>query len=268
MSRTVAVWLDAHCSSGDRGVFYGVAARAIQDGGGEIFQISSGRELVALAPRIHSGELIDHLVIAGHGGSTWLLDDEHGVTTGRVRHDDQVTVDDLIDAWSPALAQEPLLSLAACMCSRSPRWYLRWRWAEAVGSDWGRRAYLPGGQASISARIRDQLWWHGHYAEVRGKRGSGHASGCALLARHRGEAGLACQSLFGLVFPGVEPTGPVRRRWVRLVTGELAARWLLGDDSVVEEIRERWAREQIRERWAREQGGGARTRPGSARGAA
>ncbi len=243
--REVSIWLDAHCSRGDKGVFKSVAELADACVSDEVYSVGSGKALVDLAPLVRKSkstgdfELIDHLVIAGHGGSTWLLDDEHGVTTGKPRHRGQVSVPEFVDAWSPILSKKPLISLAACMCSRSPRWFLRWRW-QTVGSDWGRRAYLPGGQASISARIRDELWWRGHYADVRGHRAAGHASALALLAHHCDDAAGACEPLFALALPGVAPTLVVRRRWVRLVTGQLAARWLLGDDSVVEEIRNRW----------------------------
>jgi hypothetical protein len=241
MSREISIWLDAHCSAGDQGVFRSVAELAEADVTDELIAISSGRELLELAGDLRSfgGPPIDHLVIAGHGGSTWLLDDEHGLTTGEPRHADQVSMAEWADAWAPVLSPRPLISLAACLCSRSPRWYLRWRWGRLT-SDWGRRAYLPGGLASMSARIRDHLVWHGLTPRVRGHRAAGHASALALLAEHRWPAAAPCVSLFRLALPAVAPTIMTRRRWVRLVTGDLAQRWLLGDDAVVEEIGQRW----------------------------
>jgi hypothetical protein len=240
--REVSVWLDSHCTRGDQGVFR--SAAQLRDAGvtDEVHAVSSGRELLELGAQLagDDGPPIDHLVIAGHGGTTWVLDDEHGVTTGAPRRHDQVGVYELTAAWSPSLARLPLVSLAACMCSRSPRWYLEHRLGgRDIGSDWGPRAYQPGGQASLSARLRDALVWHGHSPRVRGHRAAGHATALALLAEHAFPAASPCTPLFALACPGQRPTLRMRRRWVREVTGELAQRWLLGDDSVVAEISRR-----------------------------
>lgn len=239
--REFSIWLDAHCSRGDQGVFRSVAE--LRDAGvtDTVHPVSSGRELLELADDVDTRS-VDHLVIAGHGGTTWVLDDEYGVTTRAPSHHDQVSVWELAEAWAPALAERPLVSLAACLCSRSPRWYLVHRWGVSIGSDWGRRAYLPGGQASFSARLRDALVWHGLDPRVRGHRAAGHASALALLAEHADIAALPCETLFGRALGplGVEPTLLVRRWWTRHVTGRLAQRWLMGDDDVEIEVRELW----------------------------
>lgn len=238
--REVSVWLDAHCSRGDRGVFR--SAAELRDAGvsDEVYPVSSGDELLELGVSLASaeGSPVDHLVIAGHGGTTWILDDRHGATTRAPTHAHQVGVYELAKAWAPVLSDRCLVSLAACMCSRSPRWYLRAM--GRLGSDWGPRAYKPGGQASFSARLRDALIWYGaSHPRVRGHRASGHATALALLAQHGFPAASPCTSLFALACPGERPTLRMRRRWVRVVTGELAQRWLLGDDSVVAAISHR-----------------------------
>jgi len=238
--REVSIWLDSHATKGDIGVFRTVAELRDHDVTDELHSVGSGAELLDVVSAL-DGPQVDHLVIAGHGGTTWLLDDEHGVTTGSPRARDQVSVWELGAALERVLSEEPLISLAACMCSRSPTWFLKQRWGAAIGSDWGPRAYLPGGQASFSARLRDSLCWHGLRPRVRGHRAAGHASALALLAEHHWPAGEAWETLFQRALPGVGPTPAVRRKWVRLVTGELAQRWLLGDDLVEAEIATRWA---------------------------
>ena len=240
--REVSIWLNAHASPGDMGVFKSVAELSDACDTDEVYHVKTGLELVALANDLErqGGHAVDHLVISGHGGPTWLLDDEYGVTTGRVRHAGQVTAWQVCEAWAQILHPRPLVSLAACLCSRSPSWLLTNRWTRPLGSDWGPRAYLPGGLCSMSGLIRDGLHMHGLYPRVRGHRGSGHASACSLLAEHGGPPKTPCTTLFQRALEGLEPTPKVRLRWVRLVTGKLAQRWLLGDDSVEEEIARRW----------------------------
>ena len=239
--REVSVWLTGGPQR-DRVVFRSVADLADADVTDELHAVESGRGLLELGHHLAEagGPPIDHLVLAAHGGPSWLLSSRRGVTTGEPRHPDQVGVWELAAAWAPVLSHEPLISLAACLCSRSPRWWLRRRWGRDYGSDWGARAYLPGGEASFSARLRDYLSWHGLVPRVRGHRAAGHASALALLAEHRWPAAEPCVPLWQIVHGDLEPTLARRRRWVRLVTGRLAERWLLGDDAVVAEIRDRW----------------------------
>lgn len=200
--------------------------------------VSDGRELLDCL-QDQTGTF-DRIVIAGHGGTTWLLDDEHGVTTGDPLRGDQISVHELAQGLKRISGDRLDVSLAACLCSRSPRWFLRHLYGRNIGSDWGPRAYLPGGQASFSARLRDFLWYHGVFARVRGHRASGHATALALLAEHRGFATSLCATLFQRALPELEPTLLNRRRWVRLVTGDLARRWLMFGDGVEEEIRDLW----------------------------
>ena len=263
----LSIWAGAHGTRGDLGVF-----RSVADLGGYlqatdgytdvIVSVESGDHLIATIESLRGIERIDHLVLAGHGGTTWWMDSEHGVSSSRLidvgvpmptvsaedrelgliprrRQQGQVDVWELAAACVGVLSDDPLISLAACMCSRSPRWYLLQRYG-TVGSDWGPRAYQPGGLASFSARLRDALQDHGMWARVRGHRAAGHASALALLAQHSGMAGTQCETLFGRALGGIEPTAATRRWWIKTVTGLLAQRWLMGDDSVEAEIRAAW----------------------------
>lgn len=223
---TVAIWLNDHCTGADRAVFGGVCSRVAQREETHVVDLGTGTELVELADTYPDG-YVEHLVIAAHGGPTWILDDEHGLTTGDARKPGQETVWVFSKAWAPKLTKTPLISLAACLCSRSPRWFLRRKW-DYLGSDWGRRGYLPGGQASISARIRDYLIWHRCFAEVRGHRTAGHATYNPILARHADFAGKACESWWALENPGKDPTLSERRAWVSEKQGQPAEDWLLG----------------------------------------
>lgn len=246
--RRLTLWLDSHCSPADVGVFRGVADSSDVDEH-IVKPVSDGEQLYE-AIRSQTRFSIDHIVIAGHGGPTWLLDDQYGVTTATKKKGNkgQVNVGGIARVCARSMVSSGgLISLAACLCSRSPSWYLRWRWGARVGSDWGPRAYLPGGQASFSARLRDNMMWFGiRDIRVRGHRAAGHATALSLLAEHRGDgsavAGTPCETLFQRALPGVEPTLTTRRWWVRHVTGDLARRWLLGDDAVCDEIRALWDR--------------------------
>ena len=236
---TLAIWSGIGRRR-DLAVFRGVATRATREDDSRVVEpVRSGVELAdALADRRGT---YDHLVIVGHGGPTWLLNPRRGVTSRRraAARRGQVTVYDL----APLLDGVELVSLAACLCSASPRWWLRsaGRSAGRSLSRWGRAAYELGGEASFSARLRDASWWeHGRPLVVRGHSSAGHASGNPLLREHGGAAGTLGVPLYREVWPTRAPTRAVRRRWVEVVRGELAERWLMGDDSVADEIKARW----------------------------
>jgi hypothetical protein len=242
----LSIWADAHGTRGDFGVFRSAAELRgfLRDQPGYtdgVISVSSGAQLLAVLDSLRGVERVGHLVLCGHGGTTWWLDDQHGVTTRAVRHRDQVSVRALAESLACVLTEDPLISLAACMCSRSPTSFLRARLGANIGSDWGRRAYTPGGQASFSARLRDALWYpYGIRARVRGHRAAGHATALALLAEHRWPAGEPCEPLYMRALDDVPPTRSNRRWWVETVTGLLAQRWLMGDDCVEVEIRDKY----------------------------
>ena len=239
----LSIWCRSHGSTGDYGVFRSAADLVAAGTSDTVVSVVSGADLLAVLESLQGETKFDRVVIAAHGGTSWLLDDLHGVTTRRRQYHDQVTVGELADSLAGVLADDPLISLAACMCSRSPTTWLREHLGR-VDSDWGPRAYRPGGQASFSARLRDSLWHlHSIRARVRGHRASGHATALALLAEHRVDAADVCgpcTTLFERSLDTTPPDGPARRWWTRHVTGSLARRWLLGDDTVEGEIRAMW----------------------------
>jgi len=201
--------------------------------------VSNGQELIDCIYD-QKPEIFDHIVIAGHGGPTWILDDEYGVTRRTPLNDGQVSTHKLAMAISRVAGATVDISLAACLCSRSPAWFLHHKYGRCIGSDWGPRAYKPGGLASFSSSLRDWLWWHGCRCRIRGHRAAGHTTALALLAEHSGWPGEPCETLFLRALPDVQPTLLNRRKWVRLVTGKLAQRWLMFDDRVEKEIRLIW----------------------------
>jgi len=176
---------------------------------------------------------IDHILISGHGGPTWLLNPRYGIVNYATK-ESQVDVSALAKAIDRVSTDDLLISLAACLCSRSPSWYLRL--TGAIGSDWGPRGYRKGGRKSFSGKLRDCLFYHGKKARIRGHRVSGHAANCAILAEHKSPPYTSCETLFERALPGFEPTLKNRNWWIDTITGELAQRWLLGDDSVEHEI--------------------------------
>lgn len=242
--RELSIWSDHHGTRGDLGVFKSAAELRDACVTDDVYGVSTGADIHELLCQ-RPDDYYDRVVIAGHGGSEWIIDDEYGVRAGAPRRAGQASVVDVGRELARVLrGPSPLVSLAACMCSRSPTWILRrlvrlGRLGE-IGSDWGRRAYEPGGLQSFSSWLRDSIVSHGQPVRVRGHRASGHATALALLAEHSGRIGEPCNTLFGRALPGVEPTLMVRRWWVRHVTGLLAQRWLLGDDNVEMEIKTLW----------------------------
>lgn len=235
----LSIWLDSHCPPRDLGVFKSVAE--LRDAGvtDTIYSVSDGEELidVILAQPRRS---VDRVVIAGHGGTSWLLDDLYGVTTAEPRHRGQVSIWQFGRALALALRvdgeQIPFVCLAACLTARSPAWYLRTRLGRHIGSDWGPRGYRPGGQYSFMWWLHNVLHYFGVSAELRGHLGSGHATGLSLLARQIGTPPCLNETLFSICFPKLEPTLMMRRWWTKNVTGLLAQRWLMRDDDVVDDI--------------------------------
>lgn len=231
MSQTrLSMWLNRGTSI-DRKVFRHVAELGGTDKN-IVVPVKSGREVLNIlaSQEKHS---IDHIVIAAHGGPTWLLNPRYGIVN-YARKDSQVDITELARAINIAAKDNMLISLAACLCSRSPSWFLRL--TRSVGSDWGPRGYKRGGRKSFSAKLRDSLFYYGTKAEVRGHRVAGRASNCAILATHTMPPYTSCETLFQRALPGFEPTLKNRQWWVKNVTGELAQRWLLGDNEVESEI--------------------------------
>jgi hypothetical protein len=244
--RELSIWLDAHCPPGELGVFRTAAELQIACDADVVYSVSNGLQLLDVISK-QPDRIYEQVDIAGHGGTTWLLHSRFGVTSAHEAkaHLGQITVQELAKALAPKLVGEsPLISLSACMCSRSPTWWLKKLFGENIGSDWGKRAYLPGGLASFSARLRDYLAWYGVHARVRGHRAAGHATALALLAEHKATVsnptGTPCETFYGRCFPDIEPDKKMMKWWVANVTGQFAQRWLLGDDTAVEAVRNKY----------------------------
>jgi hypothetical protein len=213
----------------------------------------SGADLIRIAGEVSAGS-VDHLVLVCHGTPTGFLHPGRGwgVHRWRERPPHLTSINHFSDAWAPVMMTwrltgddfvehvNPLISLCACLCSRSPHWHLTERYGRHV-SPWGPESYRDGGEHSIAAALRDAMLRRGVPVMVRGHTAAGHVTDLPLLREHGPIVGDTGHSLFRLALPGVEPTWSARRRWIRLVRGELARRWLLGDDTVVDEIRARWA---------------------------
>lgn len=182
---------------------------------------------------------VDHLIFVCHGGTTYLLRSTAGVHVWKYRPPLQVPVTHFAAALTSRLGPEPLISLCSCLCGRDPRWYLK-----SIGeltSPWGPRSYRPGGTKSFAGRLRDQLVDRDVRASVRAHTAVGHVTALPLLREFRPHVGAPGVPLFELVHRGqVQPTLAARRRWVQVVRGRPAERWLLGDDQVVDEIRSAW----------------------------
>jgi hypothetical protein len=203
------------------------------------FPLHTGREFVELAARFdrHS---VDQVVVCAHGGPDWLLHPRTGIAiNARFPELGQVDIAAAVAAWSPVMTHKVLWSLCACLCARSPAWWLR-RFVGYVGSTWGPRSYQRGGQASFAARLRDMLVWYSHDPDVRAHRTAGDLVGNPILSQHTGPAAALSWPLCALALPEVPVTIGFRRWWVRTVKGKLAERWLLGDDSAVGEIATLW----------------------------
>ncbi len=203
--------------------------------------VLTGAELVRLGED-QEPRSIDHLIVISHGGPDWLLNSRRGVHASRENvRTGLVSAARLAEAWAPALRPGGLVSLCACLCARSPAWWLR-QVGGYTGNDWGPSAYRDGGAASFSATLRDELARRGCPARVRGHATVGHVLYNPILREHPAEVGAEGRALFGIVLPGAEPTGAQRARWIGAVRGALAEAWLLGgDERLAETIRQRLA---------------------------
>ena len=100
--------------------FRRAAERAAAELGGELHHLHTGRALLELSDCFASRS-VEQLVVCAHGGPDWLINGSAGIRIARTnRGPDQVTVAEFAAAWAPVLTERPLISLAACLCSRSP----------------------------------------------------------------------------------------------------------------------------------------------------
>jgi hypothetical protein len=205
---------------------------------------------------------VDHLIVVSHGFTTRLLSAEAGVHVTRRDPPAVVSLEAFADAWAPVLALDCKVSLCACMCSRSPSSSWRKLLGGRVISDWDPLVHEDGGADSFSACLRDALLTRGRRATVRGHTTAAHVTNNPACREHGPERGAPGRSLFNIALDplGVHLAGsfanrtgspaawlrahaadwPRARRFNNLVKGELATRWILFDDTAVEDIRARW----------------------------
>lgn len=233
----VVAYLDKDPRPAMQREFLRVGSRIASQYGGDLWPIRTGRDLARIATQYADRE-VDHLIVVCHGGTTWLVNSRVGVHRFASSSRGQISVGRLAEVWAPRLTTRPLISLCACMCSRSPSWQLALLGTNT--SAWGPQGYNGLGTESFSAKLRDELVRRCIRPQVRGHGTVGHVTGNPILREHAGDIGSAGTTLYRLVHPDIEPGIMARRQWVRLVKGELAERWLLGDDAVEMEIAMAW----------------------------
>jgi hypothetical protein len=185
---------------------------------------------------------VSQLAVFAHGTPTALgRPGRFGLDVRAIRHRPPVvySVEEFAEHWAPKLVDGALISLAACLCARDPKWYRVQLWGRDF-SAWSAKSYEKGGSLSFSSKLARAFRGQGRRVKVRGHCAAGHTIHQALLREHTGDG--RGRALFGIVHgDGVVPERPLRRQWQRVVKGELAARWLLGinDGETVRMIRER-----------------------------
>lgn len=208
--------------------------------GAPIHPVSTGQHLIDLAQDAPAG--LDHLALIMHGSTTGLLrpGSGHGLHVWRSSHPRLYSVQEFARHWAPQLADGALISLCSCLCGRSPHWYLRQVFGLAVPGTWSEISYRAGGARGFAGRLRDAFLYVDKPVRVRAHTAAGHVTYLPLLREFALPAGSDGQALFEIALPNETPDARNRRRWVRLVKGELARGWLMGKDEVVREIRQEW----------------------------
>jgi len=213
--------------------------------GAVCFPVHQGQDMVAPAANLPPRS-VEQLSVFAHGTTCALgKPGRFGVDLRPARQlrEGVLSPDEFTAAWGPVLTQGALVSLAACLCARSQHWYLQGRFgkvAATYASPWGQESYESGGATSLAARLVSSFSREGVTVHVRGHCAAGHCTRQALLRDFApGRNGL---SLFRLVLgTNLKWTRKARNLWQSVVKGQLAERWLLGDDTVDHEIRERLA---------------------------
>ena len=87
----LSIWSSVHGTRGELGVFKTAAELRAAGVTDTVHPVGTGTELLALL-RLQPSDHYDHVVIAGHGGTRWILDDKYGVTVGDPRRAGQVSI--------------------------------------------------------------------------------------------------------------------------------------------------------------------------------
>lgn len=206
----------------------------VQNEDTRIYEVACVEDMITPAS-LHLEQEISQLVVFGHGTTNgFMRPGKFGVDlrVTRQQQSNYISPAEFVNAWAPVLKDEALVSLACCLCSRSQHWYLTQLYGEII-SEWGPEAYEDGGLYSPSAALVRAFAMNRKTVTVRGHCAAGHTIHQALLREHRAENGDGIgRALFRKVFPHLENTLGNRHRWQNAVKGEIAARWLLGLDTL------------------------------------
>ena len=195
--------------------------------------ISSAKHMVD-ASDAYASESVARLVVFAHGTTNCFgKPGKWGVDTRPARWASSAFIAPAVfaRAWAPVLEPDALVSLACCLCSRSPHWYLTKVYGSVI-SPWGPEAYRDGGLRSPAAQLALSLASEGRNLRVRGHCAAGHTIQQALLREHLASVdnGLG-RSLFQKLRGASAAANRVDRNlWQKVVRGNLAASWLLGLD--------------------------------------
>lgn len=240
---TVAlIYLDQDKGKGKQREFKRVADRLADRFDVEAHPAHTGQTLLDISDKFASCS-VEHFVIVCHGFSDRLLSARAGVHVVRHSPPAVVDLDNLVHAWWRVLTPVCQISLCACMCSRSPTWWLRQKFRE-VPLMWAPHCHSDGGAASFSARLRDRLARFGLNPTVRGHTTPAHVTHNPAGREHGPLAGIEGRSFFNQCLEewDVRLTWANCRRFNNIAKGALAERWILFDDTAVEEIKDRWQR--------------------------
>lgn len=198
----------------------------------DAWPIYSTRDMLEVSKQYEKTE-VTHLGVFAHGTpETFGRPGRFGVST--INAPKYESLASFAGLWGPVLAQDALVSLGCCLCSRDPKWYRIKLWGKDV-SAWSPKSYEDGGSRSVAAQLvrAFEAVVPRRGIEVRGHCAAGHTIRQALLRSHLySDAEGLGRSLFGIL--GRENTPEERRLWQKVVKGELAARWLCGVSSVGE----------------------------------
>jgi len=239
-ARVALIYLDVDKNRNKQREFRRVADELEQRFGVAAHPAHTGQALLDISDQYESNS-IDHLVIVCHGFSDRLLSARAGVHAVRHFPPNVVDLDTFTYAWWKVLAADCKISLCACMCSRSPSWWLRQKFRQLPGM-WSPQCHSDGGQASFSARLRDRLARFGLRPTVRGHTTPAHVTHNPAGREHGPLAGVDGRSFFNqcLGDAGVELTWANCKKFNNIAKGALSERWILFDDTAVEEIKDRF----------------------------
>lgn len=200
--------------------------------------VYDGWDLLAAA-RWFGSYAVTHLVLLGHGTpEAFLSPGRAGIHRWKERGQSLVSAATFAKHWAPVLASHCIISLAACLCGRSPHWYLTREYGRIV-SPWGPESYRRGGQYSLAASLVQAFSRVHMPVQVRAHTAAGHCTDLAMIRAFTSDATLG-NSLWSLASGSSQPPSlKQRNKWHQRIKGELARHYLLGlnDAEVLARIR-------------------------------